>query len=87
LLALGVSREQVMQDYLLTNEVLEPPELLDSRTSPEALRVLWRVQESFLGAALDAIEVEHGEVDRYLTQRLGLTRAALDTLADRYLES
>jgi protein-tyrosine phosphatase len=87
LLALGVSREQVMQDYLLTNEVLEPPELLHSRTPPEALRVLWRVQESFLDAALEAIEVEHGEVDRYLTQRLGLTRAALDTLADRYLES
>jgi protein-tyrosine phosphatase len=87
LLALGVSREQVMQDYLLTNEVLEPPELSHSRTPPEALRVLWRVQESFLRAALDAIEVEYGKVDRYLTRRLGLTRAALDTLADRYLES
>ncbi len=49
--------------------------------------MLWGVQESFLGAAFDAIEFEHGEVDRYLTHRLGLTRAALDTLADRYLES
>jgi protein-tyrosine phosphatase len=87
LLALGVSREEVMQDYLLTNEVLEPPEILHSRTPREALRVLWRVQESFLGAALDAIEVEHGDVDRYLTHRLGLTPAALDALADRYLES
>jgi protein-tyrosine phosphatase len=87
LLAFGVSREQVMQDYLLTNEVFEPPELLHSRTPSEALTVLWRVQESFLGAALDAIEAEHGEVDRYLTHRLGLTHAALDTLADRYLES
>jgi protein-tyrosine phosphatase len=87
LLALGVSREQVMEDYLLTNEVLEPPELSHSRTPPEAFTVLWRVQESFLGAALDAIEAEHGNVDRYLAHRLGLTRAALDTLADRYLES
>jgi len=87
LLALGVSREQVMRDYLLTNEVFEPPEVPHARTPPEALRVLWRVQESFLGAALDAIEAEHGEIDRYLTHRLGLTPAALDTLADRYLES
>ena len=87
LFALGVSREQVMKDYLLTNDVLKPPELFHSRTPVEALRVLWRVQESFLGAALDAIEVEHGDVDRYLTNRLGLTRAALDTLTDRYLES
>jgi protein-tyrosine phosphatase len=87
LLALWVSREQVMQDYLLTNEVFEPSELLHSRTPPEALRVLWRVQEIFLGAALDAIEAAHGEVGRYLTRRLGLTRAAMDTLEDRYLES
>jgi protein-tyrosine phosphatase len=87
LLALGVSREQVMQDYLLTNEVVKPPELSHSNTPAEALAVLWRVQESFLSAALDAIEVEHGEVERYLMHRLGLTRAALVTLADRYLES
>jgi protein-tyrosine phosphatase len=87
LLALGVSREQVMQDYLLTNQLLELPGLVHSDTPLEALRVLWRVQESFLDAALDAIEAEHGEVDRYLTDRLGLTRAALDTLVDRYLES
>lgn len=86
LLALGVSREQVMQDYLLTNEVLKPPELLLSRTPAQALAVLRGVQESFLGAALEAIAIEHGDVDRYLRRCLGLTRAARDTLADRYLE-
>jgi len=87
LLSLGVSREQVMADYLLTNELFKPPELLQSRTPGDALAVLWRVQESFLEAAFDAIEAEHGDVERYLTHRLGLTRAALDSLADRFLES
>jgi protein-tyrosine phosphatase len=72
LLALGVSRDLVMQDYLLTNELLRPSPF-GPRAPPEALAVLWQVQESFLDAALDAVEVDHGGVERYLTHRLGLT--------------
>jgi protein-tyrosine phosphatase len=87
LFALGVSRDQIMQDYLLTNELLERRMLSGSRAPPDALAVLWRVQESFLDTALKTIEADHGGVDRYLKHRLRLTRAKLDTLADKYLES
>jgi protein-tyrosine phosphatase len=86
LLALGVSRRDVMEDYLLSNELykrLPPPQ---TRTPAEALAVLWRVQEAFLDAALQSVERDHGSVERYLTRGLGLTPAALRALAGRYLE-
>jgi protein-tyrosine phosphatase len=49
--------------------------------------VLWRVQQQFLDTALRIVDVDHGGIERYLTQRLRLSRAALDTLAARYLQT
>ena len=46
--ALGVPRAVVMQDYLLTNALYQPPPLPRSDTPAEALAVLWRVQAGFL---------------------------------------
>ena len=86
LLALGVPRELVMADYLLTNEFYRPPPLPASDTPRDALAVLWSVQPSFLEAALQAIERDHGGVERYLSQRLGLGDAARATLARRFLQ-
>jgi protein-tyrosine phosphatase len=86
LLALGVPRTLVMQDYLLTNEVFRAPPLPRDESLAEAAAVLWRVEDHFLETALQAIERDHGGLERYLGQRLGLGRTALDTLARRYLE-
>ncbi|NDG39316.1 MAG: tyrosine-protein phosphatase [Betaproteobacteria bacterium] len=86
LLALGVPRELVLQDYLLTNQFYRHPPVPASETPAEALAVLWRVQQSFLEAALHAVDNEQGGVDVYLRQRLGLSSAALETLATRYLQ-
>ena len=85
LLALGVSRELVMQDYLLTNELYRHPPLPEGLAERESLRVLWRVQEDFLAASLQAIDADHGGVDRFLAQRIGLGEAARETLAARLL--
>jgi protein-tyrosine phosphatase len=87
LLALGVPRDLVLQDFLLTNELFERQPLLHTEFSAEAMAVLWSVQENFLHAALDAVDADQGGVDRYLSQRLRLSPAALATLAERYLES
>ncbi len=86
LLALGVDRDVVMQDYLLSNDVFRPPPLPPGNAMSEALAVMWRVEAGFLNAALQAVDADHGGVDRYLQQRLGLGPAALETLADRYLQ-
>lgn len=87
LLALGVPRDVVLQDYLLTNELVRDPALIESPTPLEARAVLWRVQQGFLDSALAIVDADHGGVERYLTQRLGLSRAALASLAERYLQS
>jgi protein-tyrosine phosphatase len=85
LLALGVPHGVVMQDYLLTNAVFQPPPPGRHGIPAEALAVLWRVQQGFLDAALQAVDVDHGGVERYLHQRLGLSEAALKALAAKYL--
>jgi protein-tyrosine phosphatase len=87
LLALGVPRDLVMQDYLLSNELFRHPPIAADNPLADALRVVWRVDAGFLAAALDAIDADHGGVDRYLQQRLGLNQAALHALAQAYLES
>jgi len=92
--ALGVSRGDILQDYLLTNAHFRPPERTRVRTSrlgdgpglpDDALAVLWGVEEGFLRTALDTIDDEHGGMERYLSVRLGLGLAAREALARKYL--
>lgn len=85
LLALDVPRDVVMRDYLLTNALYRMPEATDDRVPPEVLRVLWRVQEDFLQAALDGIEQDFGGVDAYLERALRLGAAQRAQLEHSYL--
>ena len=87
LLALDVDRGVVMQDYLLTNDLYRMPVPgSDSRASPEVLQVLWRVQEAFLEAALQAVDQDHGGVERFLARELGVGPAERQRLQALYLQ-
>ena len=86
LLALGVPRDQVLQDYLLTNALYQHTALPHSETPADVLAVLWRVQAGFLDAALQTVDDEQGGIDRYLQARLGLGPAEREALARRYLQ-
>ena len=86
LLALGVSRDTVRADYLLTNELVRDPAGIESATPLEARAVLWRVQQGFLDTALEIVDDDHGGIERYLAQRLRLSPAARCALAERYLQ-
>lgn len=86
LLALGVPRDAVMQDFLLTNQVLRPAPTLSGVFPAEAAAVLWGVQPTFLETALQVVETEHGGIESYLRQKIGLTPAALQALEARYLQ-
>ncbi len=86
LLALGVPRPLVLQDYLLSNEHYRRPPQPPGPLPGEVLDVMWNVQAGFLEHALAIVEREPGGVDGYLRQRLGLTDAARRELAARYLE-
>ncbi len=87
LLALGVSRPVVLQDYLLTNDLYRMPAFENPRVPPAVLQVLWRVQPEFLQAALHVIDQDYGGVERYLQHTLGVGRAERARLAQLYLQS
>ena len=86
LLALGVPREVVMHDYLLTNDLYRMPPMAPGRASEEVLRVLWRVQREFLDAALHAVEAGHGGLERYLKEELHVGERERRRLAELYLQ-
>ena len=87
LLALGVPRDVVMRDYLLTNEFFRMPINPSSPLSQEVLRVLWRVQEEFLDAALHAVDADYGNVQSYMESALGVGAGQHRRLMDLYLQA
>jgi protein-tyrosine phosphatase len=82
---LGVSEEDIWKDYLLTNQLYKRNNTGTSTLSPEVLKIVWEVQPSFLEAALEVIQSEHGGMPNYLATQLGLTTAALQKLRQLYL--
>ncbi|MBK0394212.1 tyrosine-protein phosphatase [Ramlibacter algicola] len=81
--ALGATREEILRDYLLTNDRLKPPTIAWKGLEPHVARVLWGVQPAFLQAAFDAVEHDWGDVDTFLARALGVgdaQRARLRTL-------
>jgi protein-tyrosine phosphatase len=92
-LALGVSRETIMQDYLLTADYYHPHRELDRLREKyamdlpaEALLPILEVHPDYLQAGLTAIDEEFASVDVYLEDFLGLGEAELGQLRERYLE-
>ena len=71
LAALDVPRAAIMEDYLLTNQRVQPKD--SKRYPPEILEVLGTVRAEFLEAAFEAIEAEFGGLDAYLAQAAALT--------------
>ena len=82
--AVGASDEEVMRDYLLTNDRLQLPEGSRMGLPREAMTVLWRVQPEFLQAALDEVDARYGSLEGYLREGLGLREAERRELRLRY---
>ena len=60
---------------------------MGSHAPEEVLRVLWRVQEEFLDAALHMVDNDFGGLQAYLVDVLGVDAAAQKELAGRYLQT
>lgn len=95
LCALGVSREDIFTDYLITNTRCAPGtkrlvnncrKYTDNAETLEFIRILDTVREDFLGAALDTIDSTCGSVDNFLRNKLMLDDEKLARLRDMYLE-
>jgi protein-tyrosine phosphatase len=87
LLSLGVSRDVVMQDYLLTNAHYKMPDPGASDLPLEALQVLWRVQQAFLDASLQAVDTDFAGIQNYLVQQLHVGPREQERLAEMYLQA
>jgi protein-tyrosine phosphatase len=84
--ALGVDRDAVMADYLLTNQLYRRSALVHTDGPAHVVDVLWRVQPAFLDAAFDTVEREFGGMGRYLEGPMGLGPEAMARLRERLLE-
>lgn len=92
----GVCRDDMVQDYLLTNdearmaakmEFLGPffDRLVGRRPSDEALRVAVGVHADYLDRAFAAIDARDGSLDGYLERTLGLDAPLRERLRERLL--
>ena len=82
--AVDTPADEVMHDYLLTNERLALPD--DSRHGlpREVMEVLWRVQPEYLAAAYAEADDRFGSLDDYLSEGLGLGEAQRQRLKAMY---
>ena len=94
--AVGVPEEAVLADYLRSNhasnrESLQRKvshllhELLGAKAPPEMLAAIIAARQDYLDAALGKITADHGSVDGYLRDAIGLDDAHRERLASRLL--
>ena len=84
--SLGASHEEVLRDYLLTNERVKVPEGSRYGLPREVAAVMWRVQPEFLNAAFEAVDRDYGGLEPYLREGLGLGDQERARLRELYLE-
>jgi protein-tyrosine phosphatase len=93
---MGVHRDDMMADYLLTNTAGDPEARIAAGASSirasrgpyigdDAIRVLMGVDEVFLDAALAAMVSEHGSVETYARDVLGVTPERRAQIAERII--
>jgi len=92
--ALGVEREVILEDYLLTNETNVPKaemvgKQLEALGKPEArieaIKNTFLAKESYLNAAYEVIEKQYGDMDGFLREGLGITEDMLAKFREKML--
>ena len=95
LTVLGVTREKIIEDYLLTNtyvsdhvdrKLLETELKTFFRADSDNLRKINLVEERYIQAAFDTIDSHWGGMDQYISEGLNLTEEDINKIKDYYLE-
>ncbi len=95
LLALGVPKEDVIRDYMLTNiytkdqirkKLIQIRIFSLFRTDPETVRPLLGVERGFIGAAFNTMEEKYGSIEDYLREELGINDKIRKKLRGALLE-
>lgn len=92
---MGVSREDIIKDYLLTNISFRPS--IDgairigrgrgvSQGVLDVVPFLAGVDISYINKAYEIIDTLHGGIDNFLKNQLGLTKEDINSLRENYLE-
>jgi protein-tyrosine phosphatase len=93
--SLGVPRQKIMEDYLLSNKFWESKTDTYSclancasgfRTPRNEVRALMEVRPEYLQASFAAIDEHYGSFDNYLEQGLGMDEEALENLRTALLQ-
>lgn len=96
LTALGVPREVIIEDYLMTNtftnsEYENAVKFLKSQNADETvingIEGVFKVRESYIMASLKYIEENYGSVNEYINKALGITKDEIIDLRNMYLEN
>ena len=82
---LGVSRDTISEDYLLTNQFYRRDPNHSTDLPDDIRQVLGSVREAFLAAAFEAIDADYGDLETYLRDGLGVGAAERAKLEARYL--
>jgi protein-tyrosine phosphatase len=85
--ALGVAWDDVLADYLATNDQWRRESASSLVLPPPLAELLLRAHAELLEAAFDAIRNVYGSLDAYLSKAIGLDADARARLADRLLQA
>ena len=85
--ALGVDRDTIMEDYLLTNRLYRRDPAVEGHGPAHVMGVLWQVQPGFLQAAFDTMDREYGGLSHYLAGPVGIQAQDLEQLRRALLVS
>jgi len=90
---LGVPREQVMEDYLRSNDFIIPAyqKVIDDFVAgggdKEIPLAILGVKKEYLDAAFDEMESKYGTIEKYFSEGLGIDARQQRTLSELYLET
>lgn len=92
---LDIPREQILADYMKVNEfaaenirktVQSMIEKTKDSTLADKIRILFSVQESYIGTVFQIIEEGYGTVGQYLMEEMQLNMDAVQSLRNKYLQ-
>ena len=94
---LGCSREDVIADYMSTNEYIEPDIQfltqfvknkigIQDNIVDDALRYLFGAEEEYIEAFYAAVDEKYGDFDRFIHEGLKLSDADIELMKSKYTE-
>lgn len=89
LTALGIDKETIYQDYLLTNEKPLYYKKLALEMDPESREIFldyFQAKKEYLDASFDEINKIYGSFDKFLLECCLIDKNKLDILKDKYLK-